>query len=129
MKALKSLLGVVGLFIVIALTTIEISTPEVEASGYTKKDQPGKVQHVSTTATTLLRRIRWSGGTSEIWFQNMSTNKNIHLSFDTATTKKFWTIPFNATNPTMEVFPVNLTEIWVYGDSTAAFEMLIFKRK
>lgn len=114
-------LGVLGALFIASHFTIG----SVEASGYDKKHQPKIAQHVSSTATTVVRRIRWNGGTSEIWIQNRDATNHLLISFDKEAPRKFWTIPANTT----DVYPVDVQEVWMKSAAASvAFEMIIFKR-
>lgn len=115
------------LFIGLAFLPRAFEMEKVVASGYDKKHQPAIVDHVTSQATTVQRRIRWNGGTAEIWIQNRDATNNLLVSFDTGDTKKWWTIPAN-TNM-IDVYPISVNQLWLKSSaSTVNFEMLIFKR-
>jgi hypothetical protein len=100
---------------------------EAVASGYDKKHQPKRTLQVDSQATTLLRAIRWDGGTSEIWIQNRDATNDLLISFDTSNDKTFWTIPAN-TN-TIDVFPVGVNKFWAKSSAgTINFEAIIYLR-
>lgn len=128
----KRLALVAGILIFSFLLSIPIAIIgwgafSVEAAGYTKKDQPQNALHVQSTVGSNPRLIRWKGGSSEIWVQNLSAVTSILISFDSEINKKYWTIPSNSNGA--DVFPINTSSFHIKsGGAKAAFEIIVFKR-
>lgn len=88
-------------------------------------EAPTEVIHVSSTATTSERRIRWDGTSIEIWLQHKDPTNNLLISFDTGTTKRWWTLP----DSTEDIYYFATSEFYLKSSAgSVAFEAMIFKR-